>query len=112
MSLDVPLMLLEIAGIGMLLNILSTVLLRLNVATDSDIFGQMFAKPMLGSVTGMPFLNAKYFAPWKRSPEFLDEEGLWIRTLFQLARIGGTVMTLGVVSFLISVVYIGTLGQS
>jgi hypothetical protein len=104
--------LLQFAGIGIAVHVICSVALRFNVNTDGDVFEQMFTKPFLGSLTGAPRqLRAKYFFPWVSSPEHLDEESLWVRTLFWGARLGGTAIAFGVVGFLSVMVYMGMSGQ-
>ena len=109
-SADAPQVLLQLAGVGMVANFICTAVLRRNLAADSDLAGELFAKPFSGG--GARYLNARYFFPWVKSPEYLAEESWSLQSLFWVARLGGTVMALGLVGFLASVIYLGTVGQS
>ena len=94
-------------------NIPCTIALRFSVARESDLFRELFDRPVLGSVTRAPWmLRGKYFAPWVASPEYLAEESGWVRALFWAARLGGMFVAVGFGGFLLSMVYIGTIGQS
>jgi hypothetical protein len=100
------------AFIGMAVHFVCTVALRLNIDRDSDLFGQLFTEPILGSITRAPwYLRAKYFFPWVPSPEDLAKSTWFVRVLFWGARLGGTVLLFGLLGGLSSAVYIGVRGQ-
>jgi hypothetical protein len=112
MGADLPLALFKAAQIGLGGHVLCTVALRLSVETNSAVFEQLFSAPILGGITRAPWLlRAKYFFPWVPAPEDLAEYTLLTRVLFWGARLGGTVLLLGLVGFLSSAVYIGVGGQ-
>jgi hypothetical protein len=112
MSDDVPLTFFRIAGVGLGAYVMCNFLLRRTLASDSDVFQELFTQPIFGSITGAPGqLRAKYFLPWAPSPEFLDEESPWVRVWFWGARLGGTLLFVAIAGFLASEVYIGTIGH-
>ena len=109
----VPAVLFEIAGVGMAVHIICTFILRRTLAPDSDVFEQLFTRPLAGGITGAPLqLQGRYFMPWVPAPEVLNEESTWVRLLFWGARLGGTALGLGLLGFLGSELYIGTIGHS
>jgi hypothetical protein len=109
MNTDVPQTLFQIAGIGLASVIFCTAVLKRTLSPDSDVFGEIFTRPFFGG----PFqLQGRYFIPWVRSPEFLGEESVWVQLLFWGARLGGMLVAVGLIGFLASETYIGTIGQS
>ncbi len=104
---NTPETLFQAAFIGMALHIVCSLALRFSVEVDSDLFGKLFAEPLLGDIFRTPWLlRAKYFLPWIPSPEDLAEYTVFVRLLFWGARLGGTVLLLGLIGFLSSEVYI------
>ena len=109
MSNDVPLMFFQIAGLGMGTLIICTIILKRALSPESEVYEQLFTRPMLG---GTFQLRGRYFIPWARSPEFLGEESAGVQLLFWAARLGGSILVLGLAGFLASELYIGTIGRS
>ncbi len=101
----------QIGGIGLVVYIVCNFALRRYLAPDSDVFEQIFDRPIFGTITRAPMhIKTKYFIPWVPSPEYLHKESLWVKTLFWGARLGGTVLAVGIAAFLLSAIYIATNG--
>ena len=104
---------LKIAYIGTALHVLCAIAFRLAVTKESALFRQLFAQPNPeGTFIRGPWqMRTKYFAPWVASPETLTRAPGWVQAAFWGARIGGTLLFVGLVGILLSMLYIASTGH-
>jgi len=93
-------------GAGMLLHALCSVGLRANIESETALFNDLFASPVLGDLARRPWLlRGKYFLPWVRTPDDLREYWLVPRLLFWGARLGAMLLVVAFLAFLAAAFY-------
>lgn len=101
----------QLLQFGVVVHVLCTIALRLYVRIRNPIFPALFAEPVLNKGMGPYLLRLKYFLPWVPAPPLLAQEKSLVRIFFWGARLGGTILALGLVVMVGVMFYVG-LGQS
>jgi len=110
MNFDTAKLLLELAGYCLISHIVLSIALRFNTRADPSLVDQLFASPPWGSAIGKtPWrLQAKYFLPWASGPDGLSTQSTAVRLLFSFTRLAGFATIVLLVTFLVTVIYLGT----
>jgi hypothetical protein len=96
----------RIAAAGMALHVLCSWLLRASVDPDTALFAALFETPLLGSLERGPWLmRGRYFLPWRAAPPELRGGPLAFRSLFWGARLGAVVLIVGLLAFLVAMIW-------
>ena len=68
-----PGVLFNAAGLGMLLHLACSAMLRSRIAPDEPLFDELFGNPLLGDLFAKRWLlRGKYFLPWVGAPAGLE----------------------------------------
>lgn len=101
----------QLIQFGLVVHVLCTIALRFYVRIRNPVFPALFAEPVLNKGVGSYLLRLKYFLPWVPAPAQLAQEKSLVRILFWGARLGGTILALGLVIMVGIMFYVG-LGKS
>jgi hypothetical protein len=99
-----PGVLFNAAGIGMLLHLACSVMLRTRIGSNESLFAELFDSPVLGDFVAKPWLlRGKYFLPWVEAPSALEPYSSFTKALFWRARLGAFLLIGGFTAFLLTI---------
>jgi len=94
-------------GAGMLLHVLCSMGLRASIESESALFDDLFASPLLGDLAPKPWLlRGRYFLPWVSTPNELKEYWFVPRLFFWGARFGAMLLVVAFLAFLWNAFYV------
>jgi hypothetical protein len=97
-----PGVLFNASGIGMLLHLACSAMLRSQIAPEDPLSGELFGSPVLGDFIARRWLlQGKYFLPWVGPPTTLKSRSSLPQFLFWGARLGAFVLTVAFPTFLL-----------
>ncbi len=101
----------NIAGVGIALYFLCSLVLRYSLKKQSPVFLELFAQPITDrGPAGSWLLRVKYFAPWVSSPLCMAYERPFIRVMFWGSRVGGGIFLAGMFASVAFFIYFASRG--
>ncbi len=87
----------------------ASLLLRIQLEGDEDLIQSLFLTPnaWLGNTSGPRLLRTKYFVPWAKYPEDMDNYPFFVRGTFMVARIAGGAFPVLMIVFFATAIYVG-----
>ena len=93
-------------GVGIVLHIACSWLMRVSVGDDEVLCGTLFGAPLLGNLARKQWLlRGKYFWPWVPPPVGVVSAGSLLRLTFWGARLGAALVILGFAGFLLTIIW-------